>query len=162
TDPDIGSTISAPTGFAGYALNESAMLGTTRIATSASTGVALGPVSDSATLLNEAGNGTLNFKVYSDPACTALVGQSYIAGDGDAIYNRGGIAAGPPGSYSWVVTYAGTDPKDSPASQCGAAGETSVVGKATPALAGKVPAHARAHQKVTAAATVSDGANPSG
>jgi hypothetical protein len=162
TDPAVGSTVGVATAFAGYDLNESAVLGTTRILTSASPGTALGEISDLAALSNGPGNGTLNFKVYSDAACTALVGQSTVTVTGSAFYPSGAITAGGPGSYFWVVTYTGTDPDDSVTSLCGATGETSTVGPATPILTGTVPARAPASRKVRARATLSGGSQPTG
>jgi hypothetical protein len=110
--------------------------------------------------------GTMTLTAYGpdDPGCSAE--PAFTSGplpvDGSPSYDIGDFTPATPGTYRWTATYSGDGNNEEAASECGAAGATSVVAKASPALALSASGDVRLGDPVRATATLSGGHQPGG
>ena len=107
------------------------------IVTKASASVTVGEsIKDVATL--SAGynpTGKITFRLYSDDTCSTEVFSDTVTVDGSGDYTSGPYATTAAGTYYWIASYSGDANNDSVSGTCGDANESSVVDKASPALA---------------------------
>jgi hypothetical protein len=100
-----------------------------------------GSVSDSADLskVTADAGGSIVFRLYGpsdSPNCdgSAIFTSAAVAVHGPGTYGPVTTTVANAGSYYWIATYSGDGKNDGVAGACGAAGETSVVAKASPAI----------------------------
>jgi FG-GAP-like repeat/HYR domain len=110
--------------------------------------------------------GTVVLKAYTTPDCS---GSAAYTSNALTVSGNGSYAATPAftpasaGTYRWVASYGGDGDNAAAASACGAAGASTVVGPAAPALATTASAAvALPSGALHARATLSGGAHPSG
>ncbi len=109
--------------------------------------------------------GTITFQLYgpTDPSCS----RAAIFTTAMPIHENGSFASEPflptaPGAYHWVAAYSGDSNNERGRSGCGAAGGTSTVARATPALNAAATASVELGGGVAAAILVSDGRRATG
>jgi hypothetical protein len=100
-----------------------------RLTTTAASPVTVGqPIHDTAHLVAPDGaGGTITFTLYSDSGCLAQVFTFTVDVDGPGDYVSDDYTPALPGSYYWVADYSGDATTDGDTTECGEAGETSVV-----------------------------------
>ncbi len=142
---------------------------TTVVDTIAAAGGAIGTIlSDSATLsggLNPTGN--FRFRAYgpNDPACAnaAVYTSAVITVNGNGTYaSSPNFTPATAGTYRWRATYSGDVNNAAATGACNAAGETSVINQATPALATSASAGGAIGTTLTDQASLGGGTNPKG
>ncbi len=149
--------------------NESVVVGKANptIATTASGPVAPGGIiSDSATLAAGTGpSGTITFTLFGpdNATCTGAVAfASTVTVAGNGNYGSGNFAPTVAGTYRWVASYSGDANNNSISGACNDAGESVVVGKASPALTTTASAAALFGQTVSDSAALAGGISPTG
>jgi len=104
------------------------------IATSAASGTAGQPITDSATLSGgDSPSGSITWSVYSasDTSCaTALFTSAPVTVSGDGTYTSPSYTPTSAGTYQWVANYSGDANNNPVASACGDTSEQSTVGAA--------------------------------
>jgi hypothetical protein len=106
------------------------------IATDAAIGASIHDTADLAGGVNP--GGTIAFEAYGpgDPTCAGAASFSQsVPVTGNGGYDSPAFTPATAGSYHWTAEYSGDANNAAVASACGAAGETSTVGEATPTLA---------------------------
>ena len=130
--------------------------------TSASDTTIGGMITDSATInggKNPTGN--VSFAVYSpnDANCAgAPLSSTSVTVNGNGTYTSPGYTPTAAGTYRWVARYSGDAANASEGDSCGAAGESSVVAKATPSLSSQ----ASGGSSIADTATLSGGYSATG
>lgn len=136
------------------------------IATTASSGTAGQPVSDSATLSGgDSPSGSITWTAYtsSDTSClTPVFTSAPVSVSGDGTYSSPSFTPTAAGTYQWVASYSGDANNNPVASACGDTNEQSVVSPASPSIATTASSNVTLGQPVTDVATLSGGDAPSG
>ncbi|MFN2505694.1 MAG: beta strand repeat-containing protein [Acidimicrobiales bacterium] len=167
--PSVTSPCGAP--------NETSVVNqaTATISTSATTPVSVGsPISDTATVTGAASpaptpTGTVVFTLFGpgNPTCTGAPiftsPAQPLAGGPPPTAGSGPFTPSALGTYNWVAVYSGDTNYTPATSPCGTPNETSVVPKASPAIATQAsPGGPVPNTAVSDTATVSGGSNPTG
>jgi hypothetical protein len=109
--------------------------------------------------------GQLVFRAYgpNDGTCasTATYEQT-VPVSGNGTYSPAGFTPTLAGSYRWTVEYGGDANNEAAILGCGAANQTSTVGKASPSLAGTASSAAKVGESITDSVTLSEGFSAGG
>jgi hypothetical protein len=137
------------------------------LATTASASVVVGgSVNDSAGLAGGFNPiGTIAFALFGpgNPTCTGVPAfTSTILVNGNGNYGSGNFTPGLAGTYLWIAGYSSDANNNLAADACGAAGESVIVQKATPTLAGTASPTVVVGNDVSDAAALAGGSNPTG
>jgi PKD repeat protein len=142
---------------------------TPTLVTAASPGIVLGAGSlgDTATLAGGQGTptGTITFKLYGpdDASCTGgAISTSTKPISGNGPYSSDPFTPTAAGTYQWSAEYSGDSDNDGAGGDCGAAGESTVVAKATPTISGQASAGITIGGSVHDTATLAGGFDPTG
>lgn len=124
-----------------------------------------GAITDVATLSGGfAAGGQLIFRAYGpgDAGCVAAPAyEAAVAVSGAGPYSPAGFSPAP-GLYRWTVEYGGDQNNEAASTSCGAVGQSSTVGKATPALSGIASSAVVVGSPIADVATLSGGFAPGG
>ena len=141
----------------------------TNLTTSATSPVTIGsPIHDTATLTGATANatGTITFHLFTDAGCTNAsevnTGLSPVTVNGNGDYNSGNFTPTAVGTYYWTAHYSGDLSNAVSDSPCGAANESSVVNKASPALTTSASGPVTVGSPIHDTATLTGGVGPTG
>ena len=106
--------------------------------------------------------GTLVFRAYADASCATIPAyEATVAVNGAGPYSPAGFSPGP-GLYRWTVEYGGDPDNEAASTACGAAGQSSTVGKATPTIVGIASSVVIVGSPIADSATLGGGFAPGG